>query len=64
MPHWNACWGFLCLYIHIILYKRVQNVGLLGVRKVHGVEEIENMCGSKLHRVAVGLMGVHAVYRG
>jgi len=24
MSHWNACWGFLCLYIHIILYKRVQ----------------------------------------
>ena len=67
MPRWNACGRFLCLYIHIILYKRVQNhklgVGLLGVWKVCGIKEIENLCGSKLHHVAVGLMGVHAVYR-
>jgi len=67
MPRWNACERFLCLYIHIILYKRVQNlklgVGLLSVWKVCGIKEIENLCGSKLHHVAVGLMGVHAVYR-
>ena len=61
--------GVFFVYIYTLFSTNVCRnhklwVGLLGVRKVDGVEEIENMCGSKLHCVAVGLMGVHAVYRG